>query len=96
MLYTAVDDIIHGPGAREDGHGRITQATFDGERLTIQYSQPFGFGFEDEARVSVELFLRYIMSLPVRPGGSALPFRVLEHSVDEHMDVDSLMLPGLV
>lgn len=74
-------------------HGRITQATFDGERLTIQYSQLFSF--EDEAQASVELFLRYIMSLPVRPGGPALPFRALGHSVDGHMDVDSPMLPEL-
>ncbi|KAJ5551598.1 hypothetical protein N7461_006296 [Penicillium sp. DV-2018c] len=56
-------------------HGRITQATFDGERLTIQYSQPFGF--DNEAQASVEIFLRYMISLPVRPGGQILPFRAL-------------------
>jgi hypothetical protein len=74
-------------------HGRITQATFDGEWLTIQYSQPFCF--EDEAQASVELFLRYISSLPVRLEGPALPFRMLGYSVDEHMDVIPPLLPEL-
>lgn len=58
-------------------HGRITQATFDGERLTIQYSQPFSLNEEDQTSGSGGLFRRYMISCPVRLGGLALPFQAL-------------------
>lgn len=44
-------------------HGRIIQASYDGQRLTIQYSQVWSFEVEEAA--PVELFLRYHLSQPV-------------------------------
>ncbi|CAG8092803.1 unnamed protein product [Penicillium salamii] len=41
-------------------HGRIIQASFDGEKLILQYSQLWCF--EDEATALVELFVRYNIS----------------------------------
>lgn len=44
-------------------HARIIQAVYDGEGLSIQYSQLFSF--EDEQTAPIELVLRYNISRPV-------------------------------
>lgn len=44
-------------------HGRIIQALYDGNNLSIQYSQLWSF--ENEETAPVELFLRYNISKPV-------------------------------
>lgn len=44
-------------------HARIIQAVYDGEGLSIQYSQLFSF--EDEKTAPIELFLRYNVCRPV-------------------------------
>lgn len=44
-------------------HGKIVQASLDGELLVIQYSQLWSF--QDEETAPVELFVRYNLSQPV-------------------------------
>lgn len=41
-------------------HGRIIQASFDGENLLLQYSPLWSF--EDDDTAPVELFIRYYIS----------------------------------
>jgi len=44
-------------------HGRIIQASLDGENLVLQYSQLWSF--EDDDTAPVELFVRYNIGQPV-------------------------------
>lgn len=50
--------------------GRIIQALYDGEVLSIQHSKLFSF--DDEETAPVELFLRYRLSKPVELANPAL------------------------
>lgn len=60
-------------------HGRIIQASFDGDILVLQYSQLWSFENEDTA--PVELFMRYNISQPVGLERSDVCVRSLAESV---------------
>ena len=60
-------------------HGRIIQASFDGENLVLQYSQLWNFENEDIA--PVELFMRYNISQLVGLERSDACVRALAESV---------------
>jgi hypothetical protein len=59
-------------------HGRIIQASSDGENLVLQYSQLWSFVDDDTA--PVELFVRYNISQPVGLEGSDLCVQGLTES----------------
>jgi hypothetical protein len=54
-------------------HGRITQASYDGCELTMQYSQLRSF--KKDATAPVELFIRYNLSKVVGLESSTLYVR---------------------
>lgn len=60
-------------------HGRIIQASFDGENLVLQYSQLWSF--EDDDTAPVELFMRYNISRTVGLERSDACVRALAESV---------------
>ncbi|KAF4762006.1 hypothetical protein N7455_002761 [Penicillium solitum] len=60
-------------------HGRVIQASFDGEILVLQYSQLWSF--EDADTAPVELFMRYNISQTVGLERSDACVRALAESV---------------